>query len=261
MTTIDYKNLAKDEIYLVSRAEFERQKVITTQFAQKLFADKNKASKTLASLTRKGWMIRIEKGKYIAVPLKAPNQQWMPNEFIVAGLWMGDTPYYIGYFTMYNYWGFTEQIPHTFFVLNTAKSRKITIGNIPYQAVKIDPSKYYGVQKIKIEDQEVCISDKERTLVDFAFNPLGSMRNFETALKENIREIDLPKFVLYLKKFPVVSVLKRAGFLLEEMGCENKYLNDLKTSIGKQKTFVVLNPFNKSRKGAVDKGWQIIVNR
>ena len=261
MKTINYKNLLKDEIYLISRAEFERQKVITTQFAQKLFTDKNKASKTLASLTRKNWLIRLEKGKYVVVPLKAPNQKWMPNEFVVAALWMGDTPYYIGYFTMYNYWGFTEQIPRTIFVLNPAKSRKITIGNISYQAVKIDQRKYYGIQKIKIDDQEVCISDKERTLVDFAFNPLGSMRNFETALKENISEIDLKNFVLYLKKFPVVSVLKRAGFLLEEMGCENKYLNDLKTSIGKQKTFVVLNPFNKSRKGAVNKEWQIIANR
>jgi len=261
MTKIDYKNLAKDEIYLISRAEFERQKVITTQFAQKLFSDKNKASKTLTSLTRKGWLIRLEKGKYIAVPLKAPNQQWMLNEFVVASLWMGETPYYIGYFTMYNYWGFTEQIPRTIFVLNTAKSRKITIGNIPYQAVKIDRKKYYGIQKIKIEDQEVYISDKERTLVDFAFNPLGSIRNFETALKENIREIDLPKFVLYLKKFPVLSVLKRAGFLLEEIGCDKKYLDDLKKSTGKNKSFVVLNSFNKFRKGAVNKEWQIIVNR
>lgn len=260
MTTGDYENLAKDEIYLISRAEFEGQKVITTNFAQKLFTDKIRASKILASLTRKGWIIRLEKGKYITVPLKAPNQQWMPNEFVLAALWMGTVSYYIGYFTMYNYWGFTEQIPRTIFVLNTAKSRSTTIGSIPFQAVKIDKSKYYGIQKIKIEDQDVFISDRERTLVDFAFNPLGAISNFENALKENIREIDLEKFVRYLKNFPVMSVLKRTGFLLEKIGCESKYLNDLKSKLGKQKTYVVLNPFNKSRKGTVNNEWQIIVN-
>ena len=256
-----YKNLSKDELYLISRAEFEKQELITTRFVQKLFPDKNKASRVLVFLTKKGRLLRLEKGKYVLVPIKAPNQQWMPSEFVMAELWMGDAPYYIGYFTMYNYWGFTEQVPRTIFVLNTVKSRKINIQNIRYEAVKIDQSKYYGVQKIKVEDRQVCVSDKERTLVDFAYNPLGSMRNFELALKENLNEIDLEKFIRYLKRFPVMSVRKRAGFLLEELGCKDQLLAGLKKSIGKKTTFVLLNPFNKSRQGKVNKEWQVIVNR
>ena len=256
-----YKNLSKDELYLISRAEYEKQKLITTAFVQKLFPNKNKASRVLVFLTRKGRILKIEKGKYILVPIKAPNQQWMPNEFLIADLWMGETPYYIGYFTMYNYWGFTEQIPRTIFVLNTEKSRKTIIQNIRFQAVKIDQSKFYGVQKIKIEDSQVCISDKERTLVDFAYNPLGSMRNFESALQDNIKEIDLEKFIRYLKRFPVVSVRKRAGFFLDELGCKAKLLDELRVSAGKQKPIILLNPFNKSRQGKVNKEWQVIVNR
>lgn len=256
-----YKNLSKDELYLISRAEFEKQKLITTQFAQKLFPDKNKASRVLVFLTKKGRLIRIEKGKYILVPIKAPNQQWMPSEFIVADLWMGDTPYYIGYFTMYNYWGFIEQIPRTIFVLNTAKSCKKEISGIRYEAVKIDPRKYYGVEKIKVEDREVYISDKERTLVDFAYNPLGSMRNFEIALQENINNIDVKKFISYLIKFPVVSVRKRAGFLLQELRCEDKALDSLRNSIGGKRVLVLLNPYNQSRRGKINKEWMVIANR
>lgn len=256
-----YKNLSKDELYLISRAEFEKQKLITTQFAQKLFPDRNKASRVLVFLTKKGRLIRIEKGKYILVPIKAPNQQWMPNEFVVADLWMGTTPYYIGYFTMYNYWGFTEQVPRTIFVLNTAKSCKKDIGGIRYEAVKIDSKKYYGIEKIKADEQEVCISDKERTLVDFAYNSLGSMRNFEMALEENLNNIDLKKFIGYLTKFPVVSVRKRAGFLLKKLGCQDKALEPLRKSIGEKRVLVFLDPYVQSRKGKVDKEWQIIVNR
>src|SRR3989338_6834108 len=157
----NYSNLSKDEIYLISRAEFERQRIVTTPFVQKLFANKNKAPKTVASLVRKGRMIRLEKGKYLVVPIKAPNQQWAPNEFMVAGLWMGDTPYYIGYYTMYNYWGLTEQIPQTVYVLNLKKSAKRIIGDVKYEALKIDQKRFFGVKKIKIEDMEICISDKE----------------------------------------------------------------------------------------------------
>ena len=256
-----YRNLSKDELYLISRAEFEKQKLITTQFAQKLFPDKNKASRVLVFLTQKGRLIRIEKGKYILVPIKAPNQQWMPNEFVVADLWMGATPYYIGYFTMYNYWGFTEQIPRTIFVLNTAKSCKKEISGIRYEAVKIDSKKYYGIEKIKVEDQEACVSDRERTLVDFAYNPLGSIRNFEAALQDNLSSIDIEKFIQYLKKFPVVSVRKRAGFLLQELGCQNKVLEPLRKSIGEKRILVFLDPYSQPRKGKINKEWKIIVNR
>ena len=261
MGAINYTNLSKDEIYLISRAEFEKQKIITTPFVQKLFPNKNKASKTVASLTRKGRIIRLEKGKYIIVPMKAPNQQWTPNEFIVAALWMGDTFYYIGYFTMYNYWGFTEQIPQTVFVLNLRKNAQKTIGDVKYEAVKIDEKKYFGIQKIKIEDTDVCISDKERTLVDFVYNPIGSFNNVTSVLKENLKEIDLDKFIHYLNRFPVVSVRKRAGFFLDEIGCENTLLKKIKKSIGRQDTYVVLDPSNKSRKGKINKEWKIIVNR
>jgi len=256
-----YRNLSKDELYLISRAEFEKQKLITTQFAQKLFPDKNKASRVLVFLTQKGRLIRIENGKYILVPIKAPNQQWMPNEFVVADLWMGATPYYIGYFTMYNYWGFTEQIPRTIFVLNTAKSCKKEISGIRYEAVKIDSKKYYGIEKIKVEDQEACVSDRERTLVDFAYNPLGSIRNFEAALQDNLSSIDIEKFIQYLKKFPVVSVRKRAGFLLQELGCQNKVLEPLRKSIGEKRILVFLDPYSQPRKGKINKEWKIIVNR
>lgn len=256
-----YKNISKDELYLISRSEFEKQKLITTQFAQKLFPDKNKASRVLVFLTKKGRLIRIEKGKYLLVPIKAPNQQWMPNEFVVADLWMGNTPYYIGYFTMYNYWGFTEQIPRTIFVLNTAKSYKKDIRGIRYEAVKIDAKKYYGIEKIKVEDREIYISDKERTLVDFAYKPLGSMRNFEKALQDNLDSIDINKFIQYVIKFPVVSVKKRVGFLLQKFGCQENLLNPLRKSIGEKRVLVLLDPNSQSRKGKINKEWKIIVNR
>ncbi len=262
MTSSKYTNLSKDELYLISRAEFEKQRLITTAFAQKLFTNKNKASKVLTSLTRKGRLIQLEKGKYILVPIKAPNQQWTPNEFLVASLWMGDAAYYVGYFTMYNYWGFTEQVPQTVFVLNVEKSRTKVMGGVKYQAVKIDRKKYYGTDLITIDEQNVSISDKERTLVDFIYKPVGSSEAIEQTLKDNIRIIDVDKFIEYLCRFPVVSVRKRAGYYLDKFDWLKPRLGKLKRSIGnRNNTYVVLDPSNPSRKGTVNKDWRIIVNR
>lgn len=261
MNKRNYTGLSKEEVYLLSRAEYENERVITTRFAQKAFHDKNKTSKIIASLTKKRRLIRLEKGKYVPVPLKAPNQQWMPNEFALADSWMNGIPYYIGYFTMYNYWGFTEQVPQTVFVLNTKKSYKMTIGNIRYEARKIGKQRYYGIEKIKIDGQEVSISDKERTLVDFVYNPLGSFDNISVVLRENLDKIDLEKFIRYLIRFPVGAVRKRAGYLLEKIGCRDAAMKQLKKSIDDKNTYIVLDPANKTRNGKIDKEWKIIVNR
>ncbi len=103
MKNTNYSSLSKDELLLISRAEYEKCKLITNEFATKVFGDSRKAANTVDRLRKKGRLIQLERGKYILVPIKAPNQMWTPNELVVASLWMGDAPYYVGYFTMYNY--------------------------------------------------------------------------------------------------------------------------------------------------------------
>jgi len=259
-TRLNYKGLSKDEIYLISRSDFEKQKLITKEYTEKLFGSSKKVANILDRLTRKGRLIQIERGKYIVVPIKAPNQLWVPNEYITAKLWMGDIPYYIGYFTMYNYWGFTEQIPQTMFVLNTKKSCTKTIGNVRYKAIKIDKRKYFGIKTVKIEDDFVCISDKERTLVDFIYKPIGSFGNVERILKDNLNKIDIEKFIRYLIAFPVLSVRKRAGYFLEKLNCRKSSLKKLQKTIGNKTSYVALNPSSSSRKGKVNKDWRIIID-
>ncbi len=255
-----YKSLSKDELYLISRVEYEKEKLITTEYVRKVFGDKKKSANILSRLTQKKRFIQIERGKYVLVPIKAPEQLWAPNEFILAKLWMSKIPYYIGYFTMYNYWGFTEQIPQTVFVLNTKKSCVKIIGNIGYKAVKIDERKYYGVKKIKIDNEVVYISDRERTLVDFIYRPIGSFENIKKVLGNNLKQINMDKFIKYLILFPVVSVRKRAGYILETLNCRDSYLKKIQKTIGNEKTYTRLNPFKLSRRGKLDKDWRVIID-
>ena len=255
-----YKSLSKDELYLISRAEFESQKIITTAFVQRIFSDEKKASMVLYSLKKKGRILCIEKGKYLIVPIKAPNQRWAPNEYLTAALWMGEIPYYIGYSSAYNYWGFTEQIPQSISILNVQKSTTKKIGNVKYSLVKITEKKIYGIKKINFEGEEVKISDKERTLVDFIFNPVGSWGNVEIVVKEQLEEINIDKLIRYLIKFPVESVRKRAGVILENLDVAKNKLDFLKSSLTNKNTYVTFNPFEKSRKGKVNSAWKVIIN-
>ncbi|MFH1415371.1 MAG: type IV toxin-antitoxin system AbiEi family antitoxin [Elusimicrobiota bacterium] len=256
----NYQGLSKDEVYLISRAEYEKQKIVTRAFTLKLFNNPKKTDNILDELRRKGRLLQIEKGKYFIVPMKAPNQLWVPNEFVTAKYWIGEASYYIGYFTMYNYWGFTEQIPQTMYVLNTKKSKTKVIADTKYKAVKITKEKYYGIKKIKIEGEEIIISDRERTLVDLVDNPPGSFNIMRGILKDNIGKIDCDKFTDYLVRYPVKAVLKRAGCIMAALGVQNNLLNRLKDNIGNAGTYVVLNPENQNRKGRVNKEWGLIIN-
>ncbi|MCL4415760.1 MAG: hypothetical protein M1365_03520, partial [Actinobacteria bacterium] len=186
MKIAGYSELSKDAVYLLSRAEFEKQKVITNEYAVKVLGSYRKATSMLDNLSKRNRLIQLKRGQYIIVPLKAPNQLWMPNEYVMAALWMDNIPYYIGYTSMYNYWGFTDQVPQSITVLNTEKEGIKNIKNVKFIAIKVSPKKIYGIKKIKIEDQDVLISDKERTLVDFIFRPMGSWENVQSVINAQI---------------------------------------------------------------------------
>ena len=260
MSIKGYSELSKNAVYLLSRSEFEKQKVITTKYAVKVLGNYRKATSMLSSLAKKNRLIQLRKGYYLVVPLKAPNQLWMPNGYVVASLWMDEIPYYIGYSSMYSYWGFTEQIPQSVTVLNTMKEWKRNIKSIKYVAVKISSLKMYGIKKIRIDEEDISISDRERTLVDFIFKPMGSWKNVQSVINEQIDKIDLQKFIRYLIKFPVAAVRKRAGFMLERAGVSLKDLTELKKSIGAKNTYIIFNPFIKFRKGKVNQNWKVIIN-
>jgi len=255
-----YSELSKDAVYLLSRSEFEKQKIITTEYAVKVLGTYRKATSLLDNLAKRNRLLQLKRGKYFVVPLKAPNQSWMPHEFVVASLWMSKIPYYIGYSSMYNYWGFTEQIPQKVTVLNTEKNQMRKIGKISFRAMKISSKKMYGIKKIKIDEEYVSISDKERSLVDFIFNPIGSWGNVQEVINEQIKKLDLKKFLSYLIKFPVIAVRKRAGLMLERAGVSLEELSQLKLSIGSENSYAPFNPFIKLRKGVVNQDWKVILN-
>jgi len=48
-----YSELSKDAVYLLSRSEFEKQKVITTEYAVKVLSNYLKATRLLDNLTKR----------------------------------------------------------------------------------------------------------------------------------------------------------------------------------------------------------------
>jgi len=63
MKNTNYSSLSKDEFLLISRAEYEKRKLITNEFTTKVFGDSRKAANTVDRLRKKGRLIQLERGK------------------------------------------------------------------------------------------------------------------------------------------------------------------------------------------------------
>lgn len=259
--TMQYINPREREV--VARLTYEKVSIITKdQFDRYFNFPKRIREKTIFRLKKKSILTAIKRGVYFYSPLESGPAGSSINEFLVPSIFFPKSNYYIGYSTMYNYYGFTDQIFQTMYVLNTSFQREKTIGNMRFKMIKIPEKRIYGLEKIKIKDTEVIVSNKERTLVDMFYfsGSVGGLKKVFGILKEQIkgRKIDINKLIKYAVRFPNVSTKKRIGFVLEQSGLSDKKLEALLKNIRKT-SLVTLYP-SKSRKGRINRKWMVIEN-
>jgi len=257
------KYLGPKETEMIARLSYEKASLITKEQFDRWFKFNPALRKqVIFRLKRKGILTAIKRGVYFYSPLESGPAGSSINEFLIPSVFFPRGNYYIGYSTMYNYYGFTDQIFQTMYVLNTSLQREKTIGNMRFKMIKISPRRMYGFEKIKIKDTEVIVSDKERTLVDMLYfsGPVGGLKIAFDILREQAkdREIDVSKLIKYAVGFPNVSSRKRIGFALEQAGLSDKMLRSLLKSVEKT-SLVTLYP-SKSRKGKINRKWMVIEN-
>ncbi len=257
------KYLGPKETEVIARLSYEKVSLFTKEQFDKWFGfNKALRKQIIFRLKKKGILTAIKRGVYFYSPLESGPAGSNINEFLIPPVFFPKGNYYIGYSTMYNYYGFTDQLFQVMDIINTSIQRDKTIGNIQFKMIKIPANRMYGLEKIRINDTEVIVSDKERTLVDliYATQPVGGMRRAFAIFKEQVkgREVDIRKLIRYSLKFPNIVTRKRIGFALEQAGLNRKQLEPLLKSV-KKTSLVPLYP-STSRKGKINKNWMIIEN-
>jgi predicted transcriptional regulator of viral defense system len=163
---------------------------------------------------------------------------------------------------MFNFYGFTEQLPQTTFIINTSLSSTKIINNLTYKFIKVKEKFMYGIIEKQMSGGIINISDKERTMMDMIFqcNFVGglsvAMEKVKTIIKDN--DCDIKKLVDYAIKFPVLKVRKTIGIILDEAEIAEEISNPLYESI--QNTSLISLNWNLQRTGTVNKKWRAIQN-
>ena len=192
----------------------------TNERATEFWGSREMARKKLYQLEKRGWLARIEKGKYLVIPLEAGAERtWSEEPYLVATALV--QPAAIGYWTAIRHWNWTEQIPRTIYVQTTTRKKATTqtVFGVEYQFVTVPKSKFYGHVREWYNGKSVLISDKEKTLIDCAddVDRAGTIEELAKAVKAAAIEISWLRLNEYVQRFPNRSAIKRLGFLFERL--------------------------------------------
>jgi len=207
----------------------------------------------LDRLEEKKYIERIEKGKYLIIPLGAEKGKYTLHEFVIGSLLI--KPYNIAYWSALNFYGLTEQIPTTVFIQTTArkKQQEKEIFGVKYKIVRLKEIKFFGAREEWIEDTEVSITDREKTVVDCLDKPqhCGGIIEVAKALKNE--KLNKKKLSEYALRMGNSGVVRRLGYL-----CDTFNLT-VKLPKIEARNYLYLDP-TMPKKGDKSAKWRLVVN-
>jgi len=208
----------------------------------------------LFRLEKAGRIERIEKGKYIIIPLGNEKGKYTLHEFVIASKLIKN--YSIAYWSALNYYGFTEQIPTTVFVQTTERKKKtsLQVFGVKYRFVRIKKEKMFGLTHEWIEEEKIMITDREKTIIDCLDRPdlCGGIIEAAKAIKG--KEYDVVKLAKYAGLIGNSAVVRRLGYLC------GLYSVNIGMEPEKTRNYVKLDPAMPLHRDKVDSKWKLYLN-
>lgn len=174
----------------------------------------------LRNLEAKGWLERLERGKYLIIPLEAgPERQWTDDAYILATHLID--PSAIAYWSALHHWNMTEQFPRVTYVQSTARkfTRRKEVLGIRFRFVRVTPRKFFGFHRQHIDHRRYSVTDREKTLLDCLdrLDLAGGVAEVSKALRTSSDALDWTRVDEYLAHLGSGAVVKRLAFLVDVM--------------------------------------------
>lgn len=253
------KGLSKKGALLLSELAGNDKLVFTVKEAKKIL--KEEPYLTLHYLKEKNWILALKGGLYAIVPLDIGikgAEDFILHEFVIASYLT--KPYYIAFWSALNYHGLSEQIPNSVFIASKSAKKLLIILNTEFLFVKLQENKFFGIEKINIENRKINISNINKTIADCLDHPEHSGGTEETAksILFNHEELNFKTVKDYALEMKNITILKRLGYILEKVGLLEKYkeiFKDVKLTKGYSKLDTI-----SRRKGHYNDKWKLLVN-
>ncbi len=209
------RRLSPDEARLVARWESEKKTIVRVADVQGVLdRGLDYAYVLLHNLEKKRWLERIEAGVYQFVPSAYglyPNRVPPANAFAVGGAFVD--PYYFSYYTSNSHFGFTTQMPFTYFVATTKKKAGVEWQNANFKFVTLSSRKFFGYRTVRVFDAEVCMAEPEKSIVDSFDKPryAGGIEQLARIVWRGFPQVNRERLVDYALRMKSHSLVQRLG--------------------------------------------------
>ena len=220
MTYHNIISLSNAEASFLATLAARGKQIFTTKDGYDVLGEGKATRDALGRLVDKGWLERIEKGKYLIIPLEAgPDRTWTEDAHVIAGHLV--SPAMVSHWSALDYWNLTEQVPRVTCVQTTTRkeNRKPRVLGMQFRIIRVKPRKFFGSHGYRAGESQVEVTDREKTIVDCLDRPelSGGVRQVGRALLEGDGDFDWDRITGYLRRFGSGAVVKRLGFLVEAL--------------------------------------------
>jgi predicted transcriptional regulator of viral defense system len=219
----------------------------------------------LLRLSEKGEIVNLRKGFYLIITPRYSTAKKLPLQLYCEKLFKHlDRNYYIGLFSAAKFHGAShQQVQRDYFITEKPKLNNISKDTIDIRFFTTTNWSVKNIQQKKSDAGIFKISSPALTIADLIHHQtkLGGINRMLASIEELTEELTESDLSELLSWYPNKSTLQRFGFLLEELGMEDKFQEMIYSEL-KAKNFypVLLSPKSKEKPGAVDNKWKVDVN-
>ena len=216
------------------------------------------------SLVKKGWIEPMGMGHYLLIEAKRGYKKLAPkmSPYVITRIL--NQPYYFGYLSAAYHHHLTTQLPRVLHIAVQRQRRPFRFKHVTVQFVTVIEKKFFGYEKARIDNEEVIVSNLEKTVLDSLGRPelVGGIEAVARFILIASPRIDFNRLLLYTKQMGNRAVAVRLGYLLHSLHIRktprsvskelNKYVNQIPTPLGEVARW--------GKKGRIDSEWNIIEN-
>lgn len=201
------------------------------------------------NLVAKGFLARIERGKYCRANFR--------DENVIGTFLAKDSA--VAYWSALNLHGLTEQFPNKVFIQTTQLKKEVEFAGTTYHFIKIQPNKRTGIVFNGYGNYKHPITDIEKTVVDCFDLPEYSGGFAELIRAFYNAKLNSAKLKNYCEAVNNIAVTKRLGFLAELFEKKNlqSFIKYARSKVNR--SYNLFDTFGKSA-GETNSVWRLQMN-
>lgn len=265
------RTLNLQETHVLNALSVRGMSVVTIADARGAFdGDEYALARILSRLVQKRWLLRLERGKYLILPLTAGMEgAHTTHEFVLASKLV--QPYAIAYWSASHHYGFSEQVPQIVSVISPRRRRNVAVPVLGFRCrfIHATPEHFFGLITVVIDDQPVVITDVHRTVID-CLNRTDLCGGIVEAAKSVYHYAQHPHaspqcLTEYASRLGNQTVFKRLGYLVQLWEIDARFPGaGWEESLTKWKAmlsagFARLDP-HLPKAGSYDERWKLQIN-